>query len=94
MTKPFYTSAAQQDFADILNYIARDNPSAAVAWVEKVEAKCLTIAKNPSLGDMQRHLGDGIRASVVGRYVIFYREANHRVEILRVIPGDRNITHL
>lgn len=94
MTKPFYTSAARQDLADILQYVARDKPSAAVAWIEKVDAKCLAIAKNPSFGELQRHLGEGILASVVGRYVIFYREANYCVEILRVIPGDRNITHL
>lgn len=94
MTKPFYTSAAQRDLADILHYIARDKPSAAVVWVEKVEAKCLAIAKHPSTGDLQRHLGDGIRASFVGRYVIFHRQTNHRVEILRIIPGDRDIKSL
>ncbi len=94
MTKPFYTSAANQDLADILKYIARDKPTAALAWVDKIEAKCVLIAENPSFGELQSHLGEGVRASVVGRYVIFHREANNRVEILRVIPGDRNITRL
>ena len=94
MTKPFYTSAADQDLTDILNYIGADNPTAALAWVDKIEAKCLLIATNPSIGELQPHLGEGVRASVVGRYVIFHREANDRVEILRVIPGDRNVTRL
>lgn len=94
MTKPFYTSAANQDLADILNYIARDKPTVALAWIDKIEAKCVVIAENPSIGEMQPHLGEGVRASVVGRYVIFHRKANDRVEILRVIPGDRNITRL
>jgi len=94
MTKPFYTTAAQQDLTDILHYIARDKPSAAVTWVEKIEAKCLAIAKNPSMGDLQLHLGEGVRASAVGRYVVFHRIANFRVEILRVIPGDRDIQRL
>lgn len=94
MTKPFYTSAAQQDLADILNYIARDKPGAALAWVEKIEAKCLLLAENPSFGESHRNLGKGVRASAVGRYVIFHREANERVDILRVIPGDRDITSL
>ena len=94
MTKPFYTSAAQQDLADILTYIAKDKPGAALRWVGKIEAKCLTIAENPSFGDLQRHLGDGVRANSVGRFVIFHREANNRVEILRVIPGDKDIRHL
>ena len=94
MTKPFYTSSAKQDLADILTYIARDKPDAAAAWVEKIEAKCLLIASQPEMGELKRQLGVDIRANVVGRYVIFHRTANDRVEILRVIPGDRNITDL
>ncbi|REJ95767.1 MAG: type II toxin-antitoxin system RelE/ParE family toxin [Planctomycetota bacterium] len=94
MTKPFYTTAAQQDLADILRYIAQDKPGVALAWIEKIEAKCLSIADNPSFGELYRHLGEGVRASAVGRYVIFHREANNRVEILRIIPGDRDVTRL
>lgn len=94
MKKPYYTSAAQKDLTDILNYIAKDKPAAALAWVDKIEAKCLFIADNPSMGELQSHLGDGVRSSVVGRYVIFYREAADRVEILRVIAGDREIRRL
>ncbi|HUG70962.1 MAG TPA: type II toxin-antitoxin system RelE/ParE family toxin [Pirellulaceae bacterium] len=69
MTKPVYTSAARQDLADILAYIARDKPRAAVEWVEKIEAKCLLIADQPAMGDLQRQLGVGVRANLVGRYV-------------------------
>ena len=94
MTKPLYTSAASEDLTDILNLISRDKPAGALAWVDKIEAKCLWIADNPSIGEQQPHLGEGVRASVVGRYVIIHRKANDRVEILRVIPGDRNITRL
>jgi len=94
MTKPFYTRAAEQDLSDILAYISHDKPDAALAWVEKIESKCLMIADHPDMGELTPHLGEGIRSSFVGRYVIFHRHANDRVEILRVIPGDRNITQL
>ena len=94
MTKPVYTSAARQDLTDILSYIARDKPDAAVAWVEKIEAKCLLIASQPEMGELKRQLGAFVRANVVGRYVIFHRPLGDRVEILRVISGDRNITSL
>ena len=59
MTRPFYTSAASQDLTEILNYIARDNPAAALAWVERIEAKCVLIGDNPSIGELQPHLGEG-----------------------------------
>ncbi len=96
MTGLFYTSAAKQDLVDILEYIAGDNPAAALDWIDKIEAKCLLIGIGSStmIGEMQPHLGEGVRASIVGRYVIFHREANGRIEILRVIPGDRNVTRL
>ncbi|MCH7814239.1 MAG: type II toxin-antitoxin system RelE/ParE family toxin [Planctomycetes bacterium] len=94
MKKPFYTPAARQDLVDILNYIARDRSDAAIAWVEKIEAKCFLIASTPDIGDSQPHLGNGVRAIAIGRYVVFHRGANDRVEILRVIPGDRHITKL
>ena len=94
MTKPVYTSAARQDLADILAFIARDKPDAAMAWVDKIEAKCLLIASQPEIGEMKQQLGENVRANIVGRYVIFHRQANDQVEILRVIAGDRNITSL
>ena len=64
MTKPFYTSAARQDLTDILTYIARDKPDAALAWVEKIEAKCLLIASQPDMGELKRQLGVDVRASL------------------------------
>jgi toxin ParE1/3/4 len=92
MIKPVYTSAAREDLANILAYIARDKPQAAVEWMHKIEAKCLLIAEQPKMGKLQPRLGVGVRSNFVGRYVIFHRENSERVEILRVIPGDRNIT--
>ena len=79
---------------EILEYVARDKPQAAIKLVSRIEAKCLLISSSPHLGQLQPHLGKGVRTSAVGRYVIFHRNANNRVEILRVIPGDRNIIDL
>jgi toxin ParE1/3/4 len=94
MSKPRYTSAAHADLVSILEYIARDKPSAALSWVEKIEAKCLLIAESPEIGELQPQFGEGVRSSVVGRYVIFHRQTESGVEILRVIAGDRAITEL
>lgn len=94
MSKPIYTQAAQRDLVDIVEYISRDRPEAAWAWLDKIEAKCLVIAEQPSMGDPQPRLGEGVRASAVGRYVVFHRRREDRLEILRVIAGDRDIKHL
>ena len=94
MKKPLYSTAARQDLVGILQYIARDKPVAAVAWVEKIEAKCLLLASQPEIGELRSQLGSDVRCNFVGRYVIFHRKHGDTVEILRVIPGDRNITKL
>lgn len=94
MNKPFYTAAARSDLVEILHFIAKDKPTAALSWIERLEARCLLIAENPEIGELQPHLGEAVRANVLGRYVIFHRQANNRVEILRVIAGDREIRQL
>lgn len=94
MKKPLYTTAAQQDLVDILRYISLDKPQAALAWVEKIEEKCLLIASQPEMGERRPQLGSEVRCNFVGRYVIFHRKHNDTVEILRVISGDRNLREL
>ena len=94
MIKPFYSTEAANDLVSILDYAARDKPKAAAKLIDTIEAKCQLITSSPEIGESQPKLGSGVRSSAVGRYAIFYRHVNDRVEILRVIPGDRNIDEL
>ncbi len=94
MKKPLYTTAAQEDWIAILRYISSDKPDTAVSWVEKIEDNCLLIASQSEMGELQSKLGSDVRCNFVGRYVIFYRRHEDTVEILRVVPGDRDITKL
>ncbi|MCR9120240.1 MAG: type II toxin-antitoxin system RelE/ParE family toxin [bacterium] len=94
MSKPYYTVAATEDLENILQFIARDKPGAAVAWVENISAKCIAIANAPQTGQQMPELGLDVRVSVLGRYMIFHRFKNDRLEILRVIAGGAEITSL
>jgi len=94
MTAPVYTSAAKRDLIGILEYIAADDSRAALEWVGRIETRCLLLAESPTFGDPTPQFGAGVRATAVGRYVIYFRQSNARIEILRVIPGDRNVTRL
>ena len=87
-------ASARQDLADIFDYIARDKPIAAGNWVSKIEEKCELIATTPEFGEVRPELGGGIRSSTLGRYVIFYRPIENGIEVLRFIPGDREIRSL
>ena len=94
MAKLRIVASARQDLADIFDYIARDKPIAAANWIGKIEEKCELIATTPEFGAARSELGSDIRSSTLGRYVIFYRPVENGIEVLRVIPGDREIRSL
>ncbi len=67
---------------------------AAANWVENIEQKCRLIAATPDFGERRPEYGADIRSSVIGRYVIFFRPIKAGIEVVRVIPGDRDIRSL
>ena len=94
MANLIFSPAAHRDLSDIFDFIAKDKPLAAANWVDTMEQKCLLIAETPAFGELRPEYGAGIRSSVVGRYVIFYRAIDDGIEVIRVIPGDRDIRSL
>ncbi|MGB6042080.1 MAG: type II toxin-antitoxin system RelE/ParE family toxin [Pirellulales bacterium] len=86
---------AEQDLGDILTYIARDKPEAAVKWVQKIREKCAFLADNPEIGERRPELKTGeFLGSLVGSYVIFYRPIDAGIEIARVVHGARDTRNL
>ena len=94
MSKPFYTAAAIGDLKDILEFISRDKPGAAVSWVEKIEAKCIAIALTPETGDRMPNLGARCSSQPDWALHDLYWDVGGRLEILRVVPGGVNIFEL
>jgi len=91
MARLTFSPSARQDLSGIFDYIAQDKPIAAANWIDTIEEKCQLIASTPELGEERPEYGVAIRSSLVGRYLIFYRPSDEGIEILRVIPGDRDI---
>ena len=52
------------------------------------------IASHPGIGDHRPELGEGIRSSYLGSYVIFFRRIEGILEIVRVIRDDRDTQSL
>jgi toxin ParE1/3/4 len=86
-----FSPSARADLCSIFDYIARDKPLAAARWIETIEKKCELIATTPGMGERRPEYGAEIRSSVVGRYVVFYRPLQDGIEVVRVIPGDRDV---
>ena len=91
MPKLRFSHDARADLQEIARFIARDKPIAARKWAEKIKAKCRLLAIHPKLGEARDDLGEGVRCTFVGSYVIFYRQTGEIVEISRVIRGDRHV---
>lgn len=89
MSRLRYSAAAKEDLKEIARYIAKDKPTAARQWVAKLREKCRLAARHPEIGDERRDLGEGIRSTYVGIYIIFFRENNGTLEIVRVARGDQ-----
>ncbi len=76
---------------DIAVFIAEDNPTRALTFVDELEEKCDVLGHTPGLGTQRPELGDGICMLPYGRYLIFYREADRGVRIERIMHTARDI---
>lgn len=85
-----YSAESKDDLKQIARFIANDKPSAARQWVAKLHEKCRLVAQHPEVGDHRPELGQDIRSTYVGSYVIFFRRTEGFVDIVRVIRGDRD----
>ena len=75
---------AIDDLAEIVFYIAQDNPEAASALGNHLLDAALSLAQTPHKGSPHRHIGN-VRKLTVQPFKIFYlvNEAKQSVEVLR-----------
>jgi toxin ParE1/3/4 len=86
-----FTESAERDLVEIGNFLARDNPTNAARFVERVEEHCQLLAAHPLIGRARDELVPGLRSLPSGRYVIFYRALDDGAEIVRVLHGARDL---
>ena len=96
MSQPKYhiklLRVAEEDFTEIITYIAADRPSAAEALATKIEKNLQLLAQNPRLGrvpkeeDLARHY----RYLVVENYLIFYAIEGETILVHRILHGARD----
>ena len=92
------TEAAEQDLAEIVDYIANDNPTAALKLVENIEQNIFQLEDFPPIGATpknRRLTRQGYRILIVDSYLVFYVLLdNETVEIRRIISGKRDYKFL
>lgn len=63
---------AEADLESIADYIAEDNPSRAVTFVQDLREQCQKIAKSPQIYRARPELGAAIRSCSFGNYLIIF----------------------
>ena len=92
-----YLPVAQDDLISIFDYIAKDSPERAMAFVEKLDKRIGILEQQPNLGRIPRHSKlkqFGYRVLIIESYLIFYVIRNKVIEIHRVVHGSRNLDYL
>ncbi len=70
-----------------LNYIAQDNPRAAIQQGDRIAHQMGQLVQHPEMGRSGRK--QGTRELVIGRslFIVIYRIKGNRIELLRVLHG-------
>lgn len=79
----------------IHDYIAKDNPDAAIRLLDRFDMRLSMLREHPGIGKKREELQPGVRCVVEGNYLIVYRLADDdTVEVARVVHTKRNIRKL
>jgi toxin ParE1/3/4 len=93
----FVRTQAYRDLDAIAAFIQKDNPQAALRFLDNAEATFASLAempglgaryhaRNPELPDLRCFTVKGYR-----NYRVFYRPKEGGIEVVRVLHGSRNI---
>jgi len=86
-----WSDRARSDLRKIGEFIAKDNPQAALRWIEKLAQAVDRLATLPTSGrivpEFQRK---DLREVIVHNYRIVYRIKTDEVEIVTVFEGHRS----
>ena len=85
---------AVKDLEEIGDFIATDNPTAAIALIEDIMRSCGLLAASPRLGRDRSMLRPQTRSFSIGRYVIYYSPVSDGIEVIRVLHGAGDVQSL
>lgn len=81
--------AAEQDLNNIVEFIALDNPYAAVDQGDKIDQQIAELLNHPSLGRTGRVKGTRELVIVGTQYIAAYRVKQKEIQVLRILHAAR-----
>jgi toxin ParE1/3/4 len=90
-----WSRQARQDLLRIGRYIAKDRPTAARRWVERLRQKARLAAENPNIGRIvPEYSRPDLREVLQGSYRIVYAVSDNEIVVLTVFEGHRLLSEL
>jgi toxin ParE1/3/4 len=89
------TDLAEQDLAQILEYLDERSPVAADRLAAELDDACRLLAAQPGLGRPRDELAPGIRSVVIEKkYVVLFRVTDDAIVVVRIVHGAMNLNAL
>jgi len=90
----FVSPQAAQDLQDIHDYLFANNPDTADKFLDSITQKFEMLTNFPNIGRKRDELLTSLRSFPVDDYLIFYRQIEEEIEIVRVVSGYRDLDAL
>ncbi|MBI4182882.1 MAG: type II toxin-antitoxin system RelE/ParE family toxin [Proteobacteria bacterium] len=92
MRRLVLVEAAQADLRDIARYTGREWGEAQKRrYLEAIRKRLAGVRRRPGLGAPREEIGPGYRSTSCGRHVIFYRETEDAVVVLRILHARMDV---
>ena len=85
-----WSSKAENDLNEIIDYIAQDSLEYALSFYEQVREKVENLIQFPRMGRIVPELDEpNIRELILRNYRIIYRILEKKIQIVRLFHGSR-----
>lgn len=87
-----YTEFAQLDLFNIFEIIAKDKPSVAIEYINKLEETIELLSVNPKLGIEcnNKNIDKDCRILIFENYLIFYKLIDDEIHIGRILNSNQD----
>jgi len=85
-----WSARAKRDLVEIADYIAADDPDAAVSWTDRLRER-QAAAMPRAVRLVRKRLGEDVREVLLQSYRVVYRIEAKRIVVLTVFEGHRSV---
>ncbi|MEA3491043.1 MAG: type II toxin-antitoxin system RelE/ParE family toxin [Campylobacterota bacterium] len=92
MHKIVYSNEAEDDISDIIDHIAKESESNALAYLERYDERMALLQANPKMGTpcANKNIDKVCRVLTSESHIVIYEESNDEIFIIRIFHQSVN----